>query len=140
MKEVPAELKDWSEKADLLRLAYLGAGGFPSVVPVWFAVIEGEFCIATGANSPKAKAIRQDSRVGWVVDGGDNPKYRGVSYAGRGQEVSDPKFRGKIYDAMVKKYFASPDDPNIERIFGKVDDMGTVYFRLAPETVRSWQY
>lgn len=140
MKEIPAELKEWSDNAELLRLAYLSAGGFPRVVPVWFVVIDGQTYIATDANHPKAKAIRRDSRVGWVIDGGQNLNYRGVSCTGRGEEVSDPSLRARIYAAMVTKYFASPDDPNIERLFGKVDDVRTAYFRLAPETVTSWQY
>jgi nitroimidazol reductase NimA-like FMN-containing flavoprotein (pyridoxamine 5'-phosphate oxidase superfamily) len=140
MKEIPTELKEWSDKAELLRLAYLSAGGFPRVVPVWFVVIDDNAFMATDASHPKTKAMRRDSRVGWVIDGGENLKYRGVSYTGRGEEVSDPGLRASIYNAMVKKYFTSADDPNIERIFGKVDDARTVYFRLAPETVTSWQY
>jgi nitroimidazol reductase NimA-like FMN-containing flavoprotein (pyridoxamine 5'-phosphate oxidase superfamily) len=140
MKEIPAKVKESADSAELLRLAYLGGKGFPHAIPVWFVEIDDYYYIATDAGHAKSRALREDGRAGWVIDGGTNPKYWGVSYAGRGEEVSDSLLRARIYRAMGEKYFTSADDPNIERIFGKVDDPNTVYFRLKPESVSSWEY
>jgi len=69
MKELSAALKEFSEKQELMRLAYTDGSGYPRAVPVWFVVIDDDYCIGTDTKSAKWKAIKQDPRVGWVIDG-----------------------------------------------------------------------
>jgi general stress protein 26 len=109
-------------------------------VPVWFVVIGPDYYIGTGANSAKWKAIQQNPRVGWVIDAGKNPKYKGVSMFGKAEAVTDKKLRAKLYRAFGKKYFGSADHPKHVEIWGEVDDPGSVYMRLIKEGGFSWDY
>src|ERR1044071_10295269 len=105
MKELSASLKEFSEKNELLRLAYTDAQGYPRVVPVWYVVVDGAYCLGSYLASAKYKAITRDARVGWVIDGGEAPKYKGISLYGRAVEVSDTEERARIYAALGAKYF-----------------------------------
>ena len=66
MKRLTPTLREFCEKEELLRLAYVDRG-HPRVVPVWFVVIGRDCYVGTYANSPKWKAIKRVPRVGWVI-------------------------------------------------------------------------
>jgi nitroimidazol reductase NimA-like FMN-containing flavoprotein (pyridoxamine 5'-phosphate oxidase superfamily) len=140
MKELSAGLKELCQTSELMRLAYTDAHGYPRAVPVWYVLMNGAYCFGTETTSAKFKAIKREPRVGWVIDGGDKPKYRGVSLYGQAVEVSDAQEREAIYRALGDKYFGATDDPTFLQIYGKVDDEQTVYLRLTPEDATSWEY
>jgi nitroimidazol reductase NimA-like FMN-containing flavoprotein (pyridoxamine 5'-phosphate oxidase superfamily) len=140
MKELSATLRKFIEKAELLRLAYLDSKGYPRVAPLWFVVIDGECYTGTGAKSPKMKALETDSRAGWVIDGGEQHKYKGLSQRGRAEKVAGQELRSEIYRQLGMKYFGSSDHPQFIQIYGKADDAETVYLRLKAEDGTSWEY
>src|SRR5258707_346833 len=106
MKRMTTTFREFLEKEELLRIAYAD-GGQPRVLPVWFVIISSKYYIGTGAGSQKWKAMQRESRVGWVIDGGKEGKYKGISMYGNAEEVTDKKLRVKIYHAFGKKYFCS---------------------------------
>lgn len=140
MKELSPTLKGFCEKEELLRFAYLDGKGYPRAVPVWFVTIDGEYYFGTGATSAKWKAIGRDARAGWVIDGGPKGSYKGASWHGRAEEVTDPDLRARVYNALGMKYFGSTEHPEFVKIYGQVDDPETVYARLVPEDVLAWEY
>jgi nitroimidazol reductase NimA-like FMN-containing flavoprotein (pyridoxamine 5'-phosphate oxidase superfamily) len=140
MKELSAGLKELCESSELMRLAYTDGRGYARVVPVWYVLMNGAYYLGTYTTSAKAKAIKREPRVGWVIDGGNKPKYHGVSFYGQALEVSDAQEREAVYRALGDKYFGTTDDPTFLEIFGKVDDAQTVYLRLTPEDGTSWEY
>ena len=140
MKELSTRLKELCESSELLRLAYIDERGYSRVVPVWYVLMNGAYYFGTYPTSAKFKAIKREPRVGWAIDGGDKPKYWGVSLYGKALEVSDPQEREAVYRALGDKYFGTTDDPTFLEIYGKVDDEQTVYLRLTPEDGTSWEY
>ena len=98
-----------------------------------------QFLVPYGSLDPKGNYAPSGSS-GWAIDGGDKPKYWGVSFYGRASEVSDAEEREAIYRALGDKYFGTTDDPTFLEIYGKVDDAQTVYLRFAPEDGNSWEY
>jgi nitroimidazol reductase NimA-like FMN-containing flavoprotein (pyridoxamine 5'-phosphate oxidase superfamily) len=140
MPELSPTLKTFCTEAEILRLAYLDRRGFPRVVPVWSVMIDDRYYIGIGTTSAKWKALQRDARVGWVIDGGTRGHYKGASMRGRAEEVSDPTWRARVYDALGRKYFGAADDPQFIEIFGDVDDAETVYLRLIPEDGLTWEY
>jgi nitroimidazol reductase NimA-like FMN-containing flavoprotein (pyridoxamine 5'-phosphate oxidase superfamily) len=133
-------LQAFCAQAELLRLAYLDRQGYPRVVPVWFVQLDEDYYIGTGTGSPKWKAMQRDARVGWVIDGGPRSHYKGASMCGRVIEVREATLRHRVYEALGRKYFATPDDPQFIKIFGHVDDPETVYLQLVPEDGLTWEY
>jgi nitroimidazol reductase NimA-like FMN-containing flavoprotein (pyridoxamine 5'-phosphate oxidase superfamily) len=140
MQELSPTLQAFCEQAELLRLAFLYRQGHPRVVPVWFVLLDGAFYIGIGPTSAKWKAMQRNPRVGWVVDGGTRGHYKGASLRGRAEEVREATWRGRVYNALGKKYFNATDDPEFVNIFGHVDDPETVYVRLAPDVGLTWEY
>ena len=100
----------------------------------------GAYYVGTYTTSAKSRAIKREPRIGWVIDGGDKPKYRGVSFYGQALEVNDPQEREAVYRALGDKYFGTTDDPTFLEIYGQVDDEQTSYLRLTPEDGTSWEY
>lgn len=139
MKELSPTLKEFCERAELLRLAY-NSEGYPRAVPVWFVVIDNDYFVGTGATSAKWKAIKRDLRVGWVIDDSNRASYKGASFAGRAEEITDGDLRARIHRALGEKYFNSADDPKFIEIYGQADDAETIYLRLKPEDVFTWEY
>jgi nitroimidazol reductase NimA-like FMN-containing flavoprotein (pyridoxamine 5'-phosphate oxidase superfamily) len=139
MKKPTKSLKEFCEKQELVRIAYSERSN-PRVVPVWFVVVGRDYYIGTSVSSPKWKAIKKKPRVGWVIDGGEDKKYKGMSMFGQAEEVTDKKLRAKIYSALGEKYFGSADDPKHQEIWGEADDPETVYMRLKAEDGSFWEY
>ncbi len=140
MKELSSTLKQFCENAELLRLAYTDSKGYPRVVPVWFVILDEDYFIGTGSTSAKWNALKRDSHVGWVIDGGEKGKYKGASMIGRAEEVTDQEMRARIHRALGEKYFGSADDEKFIEIYGQPDDAETVYLRLKAEDGISWEY
>jgi nitroimidazol reductase NimA-like FMN-containing flavoprotein (pyridoxamine 5'-phosphate oxidase superfamily) len=138
--ELSPTLLAFCQHAELLRLAYLDRQGFPRVVPVWFVIIDRAYYIGTGATMAKWRAMQRDARIGWVIDGGSRSGYKGASLRGRAAEVRDATMRARIYEALGKKYFDTPEDAKFIDIFGRVDDPATVYLQLIPEDGLMWEY
>ncbi len=138
--ELSPTLQAFCQHAELLRLAYLDRQGFPRVVPVWFVMIDRAYYVGTGTTSAKWRAMQRDARIGWVIDGGPRSGYKGASLRGRAAEVRDATMRTRIYDALGKKYFDTPEDAKFIEIFGRVDDPATVYLQLIPEDGLTWEY
>ena len=138
--ELSPTLQVFCQHAELLRLAYLDRQGFPRVVPVWFVIIDRAYYVGTGTTSAKWRAMQRDARIGWVIDGGSRSGYKGASLRGRAAEVRDATVRARVYDALGKKYFDTPEDAKFLEIFGRVDDPATVYLQLIPEDGLTWEY
>jgi len=139
MKKPTKSLKEFCEKQELVRVAYSERSN-SRVVPVWFVVVGRDYYIGTSTSSPKWKAIKRKPRVAWVIDGGEEKKYKGMSMFGQAEEVTDKKLRAKIYRALGEKYYGSADDPGHREIWGEVDDPATVYMRLKAEGGSYWSY
>src|SRR5262245_6397326 len=140
MKELSTTLKEFIEKQDLLRLAYTDSNGHPRVVPVWYVIVNDDCYVGTGAKSAKRKAVERDSRVGWVIDGGERPAYKGASFYGVAEAVTDPRVRAEVYRKLGEKYYVCDRDPKFVEIYGEVDDAETVYWRLKAKDVFAWEY
>lgn len=51
-------------------LATLRADGSPALMPLWFVMVDGRICLRTLETSAKAKHIRKDPRVSFLVESG----------------------------------------------------------------------
>lgn len=138
--ELSSTLHEFCAQAELLRLAYLDRAGYPRVVPVWFVLLDHQYYVGTGTASAKWRAMRRQARVGWVIDGGSQNHYKGVSMRGRVEEVREASTRRAVYEALGHKYYGAATHPRFLEIFGPVDDPESVYLRLIPEDGLSWEY
>lgn len=66
------------------KLATVGKGGEPHVVPIWFVLDGDDVIFTTGEGSTKARNIRRDPRVAMVVDD-ERPPFAYVQVRGRAE-------------------------------------------------------
>jgi hypothetical protein len=79
--------------------------------------------------------------VGWVIDGGTSAKnYKGVSFWGTAEQVTDKRLHRRAYRALGEKYFGSAESRAFREIYGELDEPGTVFLRLRPERFFFWDY
>jgi PPOX class probable F420-dependent enzyme len=64
----------------LMRLATLGADGYPQVTPVWYMQQDGRLVASTEKERIKHRNILRNPRVGASID--DDHPYRGISIKG----------------------------------------------------------
>ncbi len=74
------ETLQFLERPLLMRLATLGADGYPQVTPVWFMQVGGKLYASTEKERIKHRNMLRDPRVGASID--DDHPYRGVSVKG----------------------------------------------------------
>jgi PPOX class probable F420-dependent enzyme len=85
------EKADLFAEADVARFATVGDDGLPHVVPVTFAVVDGDLCFETDADSIKVRNVEQTGKAAAVVDAGehDYSQHRGVQWRGSARVVED---------------------------------------------------
>src|SRR6516165_7628754 len=140
MNNISGSFKEFCDKQELLRIGYEDAEGEVHVVPVWFAEVERFYCFGTDTSSLKCRSLLGKPKAGWVIDGGENRKYKGATFSGRAEGIEDGALRAKAYQALGVKYFGSVDHPGFLELYGQQDDRTTTYFRLNPTTESSWEY
>lgn len=99
----------------LMRLATLGADGYPQVTPVWYLQEGGRLYTSTQRDRVKYRNMSRDRRVGASIDDDAQP-YRGVSIKGIAtfHEPGEPGFDVR---SMVRRIVARYISP------AEVDDM-----------------
>ncbi|MGI0019174.1 MAG: pyridoxamine 5'-phosphate oxidase family protein [Nitrososphaera sp.] len=121
---------------NLLRLAFMD-GGAPMVHPVWF-VYEGEkFWVAVDREGAKARCIRENPGVYFLVDVGSSPP-RGVRGRGTAMVIDDPAFATEITEKCVKKYLKTARTKKAREII----EMGkeSCAIEITPGYMASWKF
>ncbi len=133
--DVPAGYEDLftDDTCSFLALATVRPDGSPVVVPVWFVADAEGLLFSTGADSLKARDMRERPVVaGMVMEEGEHARY--VSVRGAAQEVLDPDAEGidpqALHRRIVRRY--EGHDP--------VGEHTDVFFRLIPSRVTGYDY
>ncbi len=113
-------------------LATLRPDGSPITSAVWYALRGDAIVISTPAARPKARNVRNDGRVSFVVDTKEMP-YRGVAIEGVAEAVEDPD--KEIMFAISRRYLG-PDLPG--RIYERAAQGARTVIRIRPTRVRPW--
>lgn len=116
------------------RLATCSKRMIPQVTPVGFGVDEERIYVNIKYDSKKARNIRVNPRVSFVVD--DFPSWeviRGVLVSGKAELISTGKLHEVGRDLIYEKY------PRYEEEYGVREDGWSKYILvITPTKVRSW--
>ena len=121
---------------NLLRLAFMDRSA-PVVHPVWF-VYEGEkFWVAVDRKGTKARSIRENPAVYFLVDVGSSP-LRGIRGRGTARVIDDPAFATEITTNCVKKYLKTARTNKAKEII----EMGreSCAIEITPGYMASWKF
>jgi PPOX class probable F420-dependent enzyme len=134
-----AESAEFIEQQRTATVATMGPAGFPHLVAMWYAVIDGQIWIETKSKSQKVVNLRRDDRITCLIeDGHTYDTLRGVSLEGRGVIVDDPGALWQVGVSVFERYTGPYTDemkPLVEVMLRK-----RVAVRIDVERVRSWDH
>lgn len=118
-----------------LRLACVGADGFPRVVSVWFLYRDGCFLSVSHQDAQLVALLRADGKVGFEV-APEQPPYRGVR--GQGLATLTSGGAGEVLDAVLQRYLGGTDSGLAQWLLSRRDE--EVLIRIEPARFFSWDY
>jgi nitroimidazol reductase NimA-like FMN-containing flavoprotein (pyridoxamine 5'-phosphate oxidase superfamily) len=117
-----------------IRVATIGAGRVPHVVPLWFVWHEGIVFLNSTRGNPTVENMLRDGRAAGVVDDGATyDSLRGVVITGRVEVAEDDRRLPVAERAWSEKYLGG-NEPPYRRWRGRV------WLRLVPERIASWDF
>lgn len=118
-----------------LRLACVGADGYPRVVSVWYGY-DGEVlrCVSH-RSSQLVSLLERSDRVGFEV-APNEPPYCGVRGQGTARLGSDAS--GEVLSAMLQRYLGGTDSQLAQWLLSRAED--EVLIEIEPQRLFSWDY
>jgi PPOX class probable F420-dependent enzyme len=129
---------EYLRKEEIGRIATVSRNQVPQVTPVGFGVDEDRLYVNIKHTSQKARNIRRNPRVSFVVDdaspwGEENSIFRGVMIGGKAELIDGGELHEKGCELIEEKY------PGYEEQWGVREDGWSKYILVIyPKKVRSW--
>jgi PPOX class probable F420-dependent enzyme len=121
---------------NLARLAYIGVGGRPRVVPIWFAHHAGEIIMVTGPKAVKLRAIEKNPAVAVTIDS-STPPYKVLLI--EGEATLEPvEGMAPEYRSIVERYLGVAAESYLQQLLPRVKRQ--VRIRIAPRTWRVFDF
>ncbi|MEM0364599.1 MAG: pyridoxamine 5'-phosphate oxidase family protein [Candidatus Nitrosocaldus sp.] len=130
------EVNEFLRRPLLLRLAFMDRDLYPIVHPLWFIYKEGIFYLETHKASKKARLLRDDGRVYFLVDEVVDGKPRGVRGKGNALIIDDAELAREIMVEQVIKYLGSADKHLSRRLIDSSKD--NVVVKVEPLAFATW--
>lgn len=132
---IPPEVRRFLESMRVpCGLSTLRRDGHPITSSTWYGFSpDGEVIVATPAARNKARNVRRDPRISFLVDTRDRP-YGGVAIEGLGDILPDPE--GHLLGAIVGRYLEAEEALQMLTRLHEQDER--VIIRLRPQRVRPW--
>lgn len=108
-----SELADFLETSRTVHVATVNADGTPHLVPLWFALDDGEIVFHTFARSRKIVNLRRDPRLTCLVEAGESyGELRGAQISGVAELITDLSDVERHVAATMVRYDPSlaPED------------------------------
>lgn len=134
-----SEVAQLLARPNILRLAYLDERGDPVVHPVWYYYSRGKFFVATDMESAKARALRKNSSVYFLVDeslkGGPT---RGVRGRGTAKVVDEPRYATRVTTRNVMRYIGTIKSKAAKMVL----EMGlsSCVIEITPSYMGTWKF
>jgi PPOX class probable F420-dependent enzyme len=99
-----AEQRAFIESQKTVQVATINRDGTPHLVPLWFAVVDGDIVLETFTKSQKVKNLERDPRITLLLESGEEyEQLRGLSIYGEAQLVRDPERVHELHMAVLRR-------------------------------------
>lgn len=99
------EISQLLARPNILRIAYLDERGDPIAHPVWYYYSGGKFLVATDRVGKKAKVLRKNPVVYFLVDESSRENGTlGLRGKGIARVIDDPLYATRVTRINVKRY------------------------------------
>ena len=133
-RAITAEIRSFLESMRVpCVISTLRPDGQPITSATWYGFIDDDVVVSTPAQRNKARNVRRDARISFIVDTKDMP-YRGVAIEGTAEIVEDSD--GAIIRAIITRYLGADAASQMQ---ARLDGVGErVILRIRAERVRPW--
>lgn len=122
-----------------LHVATINPGGTPHLVPMYYAVMDGEVAVWTYGKSQKVRNLERDPRVTLMAEAGDDyAELRGVSITGTARIERDADVVAAVGEALYPRYFGELNDAARAGVAHSARKRVAIFVR--PEEVVSWDH
>jgi PPOX class probable F420-dependent enzyme len=136
----PAEVCVFLADQRTMAVATLGPDGYPHVVAMWYALVDGDIAFWTYARAQKAVNLRRDPRLTCLVEAGDvYSELRGVQVKGTAVLVEDAEAVYRLGVMIHERYHGAPLPADVERkVAAQAPKRLGVYVR--PVRIVTWDH
>lgn len=128
------ELEVYLDEQRTCRVATVGAGGAPHVVPLWFVWLQHTLYLNSTRGNPTVENMLRTGRASAVVDDGHAyEQLRGVVLTGVVEIANDDPLVPEVEDRWSHKYLGG-NPPPYRRWRNRV------WLRLRPQEIASWDF
>jgi len=133
-RTITAEVRAFLESMKVpCVISTLRPDGHPITSATWYGFIGDDVVVSTPALRNKARNVRQDARISFIVDTKERP-YRGVAIEGIAEFVDDAD--GAIFDSIVRRYLGADAVPDVRARLASAGER--VIVRIRAQRVRPW--
>jgi PPOX class probable F420-dependent enzyme len=105
------EIRSFIESQKTVQVATINRDGTPHLVPLWFAVVDGDIVLETFTKSQKVVNLERDPRLTVLLEDGDvYEKLRGLSIYAEAELVQDVERVHDLHMAVLKRNTEIPEE------------------------------
>ncbi|MFQ5415436.1 MAG: pyridoxamine 5'-phosphate oxidase family protein [Myxococcota bacterium] len=98
------EQRAFIENQKTVQIATINRDGSPHLVPLWFAVVDGDVVLETFSKSQKVKNLERDPRITLLFESGSKyEELRGLAIYGEAELVRDPERVHQLHMAVLRR-------------------------------------
>ena len=133
-RAISSEVRNFLESMQVpCVISTLRPDGHPITSATWYGFIGDDVVVSTPAQRNKARNVRQDARISFIVDTKDMP-YRGVAIEGVAEIVQDTD--NAIIRSIITRYLGADAAAQMQ---ARLDGVGErVILRIRAQRVRPW--
>jgi PPOX class probable F420-dependent enzyme len=110
------EQRAFIESQRTIQVATLNRDGTPHLIPLWFALIDGDIVLETFTKSQKVKNLERDPRITVLLEAGQQyQELRGVTIYGEAQLVTEVERVHELHMAVLRRN-TEFDEETLEKV------------------------
>ncbi len=133
------EVSQLLARPNILRMAYLDETGDPIAHPVWYYYSRGKFLVATDRVGKKAKLLRKNPLVYFLVDESSSENGTlGLRGKGIARVIDDPLYATRVTRLNVRRYLGTLQSKTAKAIVAMGPDSCVI--EITPSYMATWKY
>ncbi|MDQ3806599.1 MAG: pyridoxamine 5'-phosphate oxidase family protein [Thermoproteota archaeon] len=126
-------------RPNILRIAYLDERGEPITHPVWYSYNRGRFLIATDRVGKKARLIRKNPIVYFLVDESSRENGTlGIRGKGIARVIDDSLYATRVTRLTVKRYLGKLHSKTAKTVLAMGPDSCVI--EITPSYLATWKF
>jgi Pyridoxamine 5'-phosphate oxidase len=126
-------------RPNILRIAYLDERGEPITHPVWYSYNRGRFLIATDRVGKKARLIRKNPIVYFLVDESSRENGTlGIRGKGIARVIDDSLYATRVTRLNVKRYLGKLQSKTAKAVLAMGPDSCVI--EITPSYLATWKF